>query len=161
MKIYFAFGGNLEMAKFIVETLQSFGHEVLTKHLVDEDAPEKEKMLSRFWRYERNKKWLQECDCIVAEATSESFGIGYEIGYALSLNKRVYMFYEKKGEDGISIMATGNSEANVLKFSYANKEHLKQMLVDNFKVAVAAVEGEGIMRHNMAIDNSAKQRWGS
>lgn len=132
MKIYFAFGGNLEMAKFIVETLQSFGHEVLTKHVVDANAG-KEKMLSRFWRYERNKKWMKECDCVVAEATSPSFGAGYETGYAISLGKRVYMFYEKKSEEGISIMATGNSEANLLKFSYANREHLKQMLADNFR----------------------------
>lgn len=138
MKIYFAFvlhddRDKLDTAKFIVETLQSFGHEVLTKHVVD-DALTKEKMLSRFWRYERNKKWLKECDCVVAEVSQPSFGVGYELGYALaSLNKRVFMFYDKKREEEISIMATGNGEANVLKFPYENMEKLKQLLIENFR----------------------------
>ena len=136
MKIYFSFvlDGNRDTARFIVETLQSFGHEVLTKHLVEQDALKKENMLSRFWRYSRNIKLLKECDCIVAEISQPSFGVGYEIGYALSkLDKRVYMFYDKKLEGEVSIMATGNSEPNAMKFQYANKEELRQLLAENFR----------------------------
>ena len=136
MKIFFSFvlhGKNLETARFIVDTLQGFGHEVLTKHLVEEDALKKENMLSKFWRYERNIKWLKECDCVVAEVTHPSFGVGYELGYALArLDKRVYIFYDKKLEGELSVMATGNSSANILKFPYSNKEELKQILAENF-----------------------------
>jgi len=139
MKIYFSFElhgdrDKLDTARFIVETLQSFGHEVLTKHLVEQDAPKKENMLSRFWRYSRNIKLLKECDCVVAEISQPSFGVGYEVGYALAkLDKRVYVFYNKKHEEEVSIMATGNGEANAIKFQYANEEELKQILAENFR----------------------------
>ena len=42
--------------------------------------------------FERNIKWLKECDVLVSEVSGSSFGIGYEIGYVLNgLNKKAFV----------------------------------------------------------------------
>jgi len=142
MKIYVSFDSNIEKSKFIAETLQSFGHEIINAQLINENAVSKEKMLSRFWRYERNKKRIKECDCIIADVSEPGFNAGYDVGFALGAAKRIYLFYTENLEDEISITITGNSELNVMKFPYSNKEQLKQLLSENFRLVQTVSKGE-------------------
>ena len=39
--------------------------------------------------YERDMAWLAECEAVVAEVTTPSLGVGYEIAEALHLRKPV------------------------------------------------------------------------
>lgn len=132
MKIYFTYAGNEELAKIVADTLQSFGHEVLTKHLF---SAEREKMLSRFWRYDRNMQLIRECDAVVAVLSAASnFETGFEVGHALAAGKAVYILYEEDSEKEMPVTVSGNSNPNLMKVPYENEEDLKQFLHDNFRV---------------------------
>jgi hypothetical protein len=85
MKIYFAGsirGGREDVALYfqIIEYLKTYG-EVFTEHVGDttlselgDDGPNNK------FIHDRDLKWLQASDCIVAEVTTVSMGVGYEIG---------------------------------------------------------------------------------
>lgn len=133
MKIYFTYAGNDEFAKAVAHTLRNFGHDILAGHLFEN--AEKEKMLSRFWRFERNVRMIKECDAVVVLlAASGNFETGFETGHALAAGKAVYILYEEDSEKEVSVMASGNTNPNCTKVPYANEEDLKQFLYDNFKV---------------------------
>ena len=64
MKIYFGFTvagerSGLEAARRIVHLLEKLGHEVLTRHLVEDDAWEADRRISPRDVYQRDMAWLQ------------------------------------------------------------------------------------------------------
>ena len=44
--------------------------------------------------YERDMEWLKKSDLVIAEVSMPSLGIGYELGVAEKLGKRVICFYD-------------------------------------------------------------------
>ena len=98
-KIYFAGsikGGraDAELYKRMIEYLQR-EHIVLTEHIGDlsksklEDAPNKEVAV-----YEQDTAWLREADIVIAECSTPSLGVGYEMAYAERFGKEVHIFYD-------------------------------------------------------------------
>jgi hypothetical protein len=125
MKIYFGFTvagdrSGLETARTIVALLESMGHEVLTRHLVADNAWELDRALGPQAVYERDMRWLAECDLLIAEVSGSSFGIGYEIGYLLAGgNRRAILFYRAEAGHRISLLIRGNTHprCSVLEYS--------------------------------------------
>ena len=81
MKIYFGFtvAGDrsaLETARRLVQLLEGLGHEVLTRHLVNDDAWERDRLISPQDVYRRDMAWLQQCEVLIAEVSGSSFGLG-------------------------------------------------------------------------------------
>ena len=67
MKIYFGFtvAGDrfsIDAARNIVAMLQEKGHEVLTEHLVHDNAWSQERLIPARQVYQRDMKWLEQCD---------------------------------------------------------------------------------------------------
>ncbi len=88
MKIYLGFtvAGNrsaLAAARSIFAALRSLGHEVLTTHLLDDDAWEADRRKPPQEIFARDMNRLAECDVFVAEVSGSSFGLGFETGYVL------------------------------------------------------------------------------
>lgn len=126
MKVYFGFTvagdrSSLEIARKIVELLERGGHEVLTRHLVSEDAWESDRLLSPQDVYLRDMNWLRQCDLFLAEASGSSFGIGFEAGYVLgATTKKVMLFYRRDPEKKISLLITGNKHPNCAVVPYSS-----------------------------------------
>src|SRR5215470_7358478 len=83
MKVYLGFtvAGNrssMQAARKILGVLQSMGHQVLTNHLVREDAWDADRMVPPQEIFARDMKWLAQCDIFVAEVSGSSFGLGFE-----------------------------------------------------------------------------------
>ena len=83
MKIYLGFtvAGNrssVEAAKRILSVLQFMGHDVLTTHLLRDDAWDADRRVPPEEIFARDMKWLAECDIFVAEVSGSSFGLGFE-----------------------------------------------------------------------------------
>ena len=58
--------------------------------------------------YQRDMKWLEQCDLFLAEVSGSSFGLGFEAGYMLGgSSKRVILFYKREIADKISLLITG------------------------------------------------------
>jgi CRISPR/Cas system CSM-associated protein Csm3 (group 7 of RAMP superfamily) len=79
--------------------------------------------------YERDMSWLAEADVVVAEITTPSLGVGYEIARAETMEKSVLCLYRLGGGGRLSAMLAGNP--NLQKEAYETVEDLAEIL-DNF-----------------------------
>lgn len=57
--------------------------------------------------HDRDLAWLIESDCVVAEVTTPSLGVGYEIGYAVSTAKPVLALFRPSSGKPLSAMIAG------------------------------------------------------
>lgn len=136
MKIYFGFTvagdrSSIDAARRIVAVLQQKGHEVLTGHLVRDDAWSKDRLIPAQQVYLRDMKWLAQCDLFLAEVSGSSFGLGFEAGYLLGgSSKRVILFYKREVADKISLLITGNSHANCTLVPYTDPVELETFIED-------------------------------
>jgi 2'-deoxynucleoside 5'-phosphate N-hydrolase len=137
MKIYFGFTvagdrSSIATAKAIVELLEAMGHEVLTRHLVQDDAWETDRLITPQQVYERDMKWLQECDLFMAEVSGSSFGLGFETGYLLgTTGKQAVLFYRREVESKISLLIIGNSHPRCTLVPYSDPEEIQMFVAAN------------------------------
>lgn len=128
MKIYFAGsirGGREDAALYlqIIDYLKSFG-EVLTEHIGDpkltelgDDGP------TDRYIHDRDLEWLQSADVLVAEVTTVSMGVGYEIGRAVESGKKVLCLFRPESGKNLSAMIAGCPDLELVR--YSNTEELK------------------------------------
>lgn len=134
MKIYLGFtvAGNrssVEAAKKILSAVQSMGHEVLTSHLVREDAWDADRRVPPQKIFARDMKWLAECDIFIAEVSGSSFGLGFETGYLLGATaKKTILFYERAAEHRISLLILGNTHPNCCLVPYSGLDELEDLV---------------------------------
>jgi nucleoside 2-deoxyribosyltransferase len=131
MNIYFACsitGGRSDEQSYriIVETLISDGHTIPTAHLSQQDVIEFETDVSPVEVYTRDTNWIDECDVLIAEVSTPSHGVGYEIAYALLKGKDVLGIY--KIGNPVSKMLTGNTHPNIVVKSYQNSNEMVQII---------------------------------
>ena len=131
MRIYFAgaiLGGreNVPVYQHVVSRLKALGCVVPTEHVADPRVLEREGSLEDRHIYERDVRWIQESDAMVAEVSTPSLGVGYEICSALNQGKRVLCLY-RQGL-AISKMITGNSSPHITMAPYRDETELDQAL---------------------------------
>ncbi len=138
IKIYFAYTirgdkSRKHTAKEIVNMLKQKGHNVMTEIFLSDTAEDDENHLSPQEIFERDVRWLEECDCLVSEVSGSSFGIGYEIAYVSgALNKKAFILYHKGAENKISRMAVGNTHPNCKVFAYSDLDDIKKFIDESF-----------------------------
>jgi nucleoside 2-deoxyribosyltransferase len=126
MKIYFGFTvagdrSTVIVARQIVDILVEMRHEVLTRHLVEDNAWEADRRITPQEVYLRDMKWLEQCDLFMAEVSGSSFGLGFETGYLLgATTKKVVLFYRREVETKISLLITGITHPNCRLAPYSN-----------------------------------------
>ncbi|HVM71779.1 MAG TPA: nucleoside 2-deoxyribosyltransferase [Anaerolineales bacterium] len=125
MNIYFACsitGGRAfePVYQAIIAALLADGHTIPTAALARPDVIEREAIVSPRAVYERDINWIKGCDALVAEVSTPSHGVGYEVAYALSLGKPVLCLYQ--AGQAVSKMITGNSQPALRVRSYQNTE---------------------------------------
>lgn len=134
MKIYLGFTvagsrSSLEAARKILAVVQSMGHDVLTRHLVQEDAWEADRRVAPHEVFARDMKWLAECDLFLAEVSGSSFGLGFETGYLLgATSKKTILFYDRDAEQRISLLITGNTHPNCIQVPYTRLGELEELV---------------------------------
>jgi len=144
MKIYFGFTvagdrSSITTARVIVGMLEAIGHVVLTKHLVEDDAWEKDRLITAQQVYQRDLRWLTECDCLMAEVSGSSFGLGFETGYLLgATDKDAVLFYRRDVEKRISLLITGNAHPRCTLVPYSDVKEIEEFIAS--RMALAAVQ---------------------
>lgn len=123
MNIYFSCsltGGRNDEAVYglIVEHLLRAGHDLPTAHLAHPDVMTEEASIDPRVVYARDKRWMAECQALVAEVSTPSHGVGYEIAYVLGLGKPVLCCYWAGAR--VSKMITGNQEPGICVRSYVD-----------------------------------------
>lgn len=73
----------------IVAHLQARGHRVLSAHLASPTASDEDG--DRFAEdvFRRDTAWIRACEAVVAEVTTPSHGVGFEIAYALERGRPI------------------------------------------------------------------------
>jgi nucleoside 2-deoxyribosyltransferase len=110
--IYFAGsirGGrnDLNLYKMIIGYLKLYG-EVLTEHVGDAHlTPLGEIGMQDQEIFHRDMDWLSSSDVVVAEVSTPSLGVGFEIASAIGLNKKVLCLYQVRDDRKLSAMISG------------------------------------------------------
>lgn len=136
MNIYFAGsirGGREDQDLYfsVIKELQKFGT-VLTEHIGKKELGVMgENTLTDTEIFERDMAWIKESDVVVAEVTTPSLGVGYELGQAESMGKKIICLYRKVEGKRLSAMISGNSYMKV--FEYESLEDIKEILLKSFK----------------------------
>ncbi len=134
MNIYFAGsirGGRDDQILYseIIESLRRFGT-VLTEHVGNLDISSLGEAESDKYIHDRDLKWLAVSDCVVAEVTTPSLGVGYEIAKATELRKYVLCIYRPASGRRVSAMIGGCE--NVMLCEYKNLADLNGVFASFF-----------------------------
>ena len=118
----------------IVDHLLQGDHEVPTAHLARPEVMSLERVVKPHEVYQRDMEWIAACDAVVAEVTTPSHGVGYEIAVALNQGKPVLCCY-RRGTT-ISKMISGNDSPGLRVQDYERSdEALKR--IDDFLMEIA------------------------
>ena len=128
MKIYFAGsirGGRADVMLYhqLIEYMKQ-NHTVLTEHVGDLSLQEAATDVAI---YEQDTAWLRESDIVIAECTSPSLGVGYELAYAEKYGKPVHIFYNRL-RTSLSAMLTGDSYFSI--HPYDHEDEIFPILAD-------------------------------
>jgi hypothetical protein len=123
MKIYFAASitGGRDFADIyvdIVMELRKYG-EVLTEHIVDTALDDRGNQVSKSAEeiFLQDRAWIDEADVVVAEVTQPSLGVGWELGYAQSIGKKVICLFNLSSGRTFSAMIKGNEYFDCPEYS--------------------------------------------
>ena len=125
MKIYFSGSvrggtGDKELYAQIITILQEYG-EVVSYHL-GYGSDHKEHMTDEE-SCKRDKEKLESCEIVVAEVTTPSLGVGYEVATAEHTGKKVLCLFRETEGKKLSNMIRGNKNLTVV--NYKSTEDLK------------------------------------
>lgn len=124
MNIYFCGsirGGRADAALYheMIEFLKRYGT-VLTEHVGDPALTDKGGDGTSEYIWQRDTAWLRESDIVIAECSTPSLGVGYELAFARALAKRVHVFYGKN--DGrLSAMLAGDPQFGIHYYTNADE----------------------------------------
>ncbi len=123
MKIYFAcaiVGGRQDEAAYqqLVDVLLADGHEVPTAINAGSAWQQTEGSPDPHEVYRRDTGWIDESQALIAEVSTPSHGVGYEISYALERGKPVLCIYRRGTR--VSKMVTGNTMKGIIVRDYAD-----------------------------------------
>ena len=121
MNIYFAGsirGGRDNKGDYqkIISYLKKYG-KVLSEHVGKKNIEkvEDEQGISNQQIYEQDVSLLRQSDVVIAEVSTPSLGVGYEIAKAESLGKKILCIYKKEGKR-VSAMIKGNKNLVVKEY---------------------------------------------
>jgi len=114
MKIYFTAattnnGDYLKQEKAIVAEIKKLGHSLTSgEQILDHKQLEKDAVQSAEEIFYREKQAIDVADCVIAEVSKPSSGVGGELVYALTHHKPVLALFYKDASNELSTMISGN-----------------------------------------------------
>lgn len=124
MKVYFSCsltGGRGDQPTYaaIVAWLGKQGYEVLTAHLAGSGVMTAEESLTPEAVFARDIAWLDEAEVVIADVSTPSHGVGYEVAHAVRSGKRV-LCLAKEGVR-VSKMISGNPHVVFARYEDAER----------------------------------------
>lgn len=120
MKIYMSgsiYGGTqkIDTYKKLIEALKNYG-EILDEQIADENTIAKEAFQNDEDIYKDLESKLKIADIIFAEVSIPSLGVGYELGFADKLGKRIIAIYDETYTPKVSTMIRGNKRIELIPY---------------------------------------------
>ena len=131
MNIYFACsitgGREFESVyQVITRALAKDCHHVPTAHLAEPGVMTLEAVIDPAEVYTRDINWIRASDALIAEVSTPSHGVGYEIGFALGLGKPVLALHQEGCK--VSKMISGNPDPNLSVIAYTSPTHAVEII---------------------------------
>jgi nucleoside 2-deoxyribosyltransferase len=124
--------GAVRITRLLADLLEQLGHTVLTRHLLLDEVDAQEAQLSERDVFERDLRWLQEADVLIAEASGSSYGVGFEVGYvvgrAAQTAQRVLLLYDAARRPFVSRLIAGNTHPACTTYPYRDADDLLQFV---------------------------------
>jgi nucleoside 2-deoxyribosyltransferase len=131
--------GAVSVARALADALERMGHTILTRHLLDDGVDSAESALTERAVFERDLRWLDSADILIAEASGSSYGVGFEVGYVLGrsgvTDQRVLLLYDAARRSRVSRLIAGNVHPNCTTYPYRDADDLLRF-VDVFLAPV-------------------------
>lgn len=115
-------GGREDVALYrqLIDALEADGHRVLAGAVAAEHIGDGGEALARPEIFARDIRWLDECDLVVAEVSTPSHGVGYEIAYARWARRLpVIALFRPVRTKRPSAMIGGDPEIRLLEYENA------------------------------------------
>jgi hypothetical protein len=124
--------GAVGAARTLANALVSMGHVILTAHLLEDNVETAESSLTERQVFERDIRWLDEADLLIAEASGSSYGVGFEVGYVLGrsdvTDQRVLLLYDQARRPFVSRLIAGNVHPNCTTYPYESADDLLRFI---------------------------------
>ena len=126
-KVYFAWSirwgrDDAELYKKIIEYISQYAL-VLTEHIWDIWLSNRGEFESKeTYIYTRDVAWIDECDIVIAEVTTPSLWVWYELWYAEAHGKPVYCLDREQPWKSLSAMVEGNEYFSVFRYEAFDDE---------------------------------------
>ncbi|XP_030012069.1 5-hydroxymethyl-dUMP N-hydrolase isoform X1 [Sphaeramia orbicularis] len=138
MQIYFCGsirGGrdDVHVYQRIVHKLQSYGS-VLTEHVSStalSDKGEDAVKTGDKFIHDRDVEWLCQSDVVVAEVTQPSLGVGYELGRAVDMKKKILCLFRPSSGRTLSAMIRGAEDGEQFVVTDYEEDQMEKV-VDEF-----------------------------
>ena len=99
----------------LVELLRAYGT-VLTEHVADDQLTSVGESMDDRAIHDRDLAWLKEADCLVAEVTTPSLGVGFEIAKATEWGLRVLCLFRPSSGRALSALIAGSDRITVREY---------------------------------------------
>lgn len=108
--------GDAPIYAALISALEVFGT-VLTQHIGSPDLSDGgEDGSGDLEIYARDIEWLGEADVFIAEVTTPSLGVGYEVACAAALGRPVVCLFRPQSGRRLSAMIRGNPAVRILEY---------------------------------------------
>ncbi len=120
MKIYISgsiYGGTqkIDTYKILIKELEKYG-EVMNKQVADENTIANEAYQKDEDIFCDLEKKLYDADIIFAEVSIPSLGVGYELGFADKIGKKIIAIYDTSYVEKVSTMIRGNKRIKLIPY---------------------------------------------
>ncbi|XP_073529378.1 5-hydroxymethyl-dUMP N-hydrolase [Phyllobates terribilis] len=131
-------GGREDRAVYaeIIRLLRRHGT-VLTEHIGRPDISEAgEDALEEGDQFihDRDVSWLRQADVVVAEVTQPSLGVGYELGRAVAMNKKILCLFRVSSGRVLSAMIRGADNGRSVQVRDYEPQDVEGILHEYFSV---------------------------
>jgi nucleoside 2-deoxyribosyltransferase len=118
----------IALTRALADRIEALGHTVLTRHLLLDDVEAQEGALSERAVFERDLRWLESADVLIAEASGSSYGVGFEVGYVIGRAaqscQRVLLLYDAARRPLVSRLIAGNTHPACTTYPYRDAADL-------------------------------------
>ena len=118
----------IALTRALADRIEALGHTVLTRHLLLDDVEAQEGALSERAVFERDIRWLESADILIAEASGSSYGVGFEVGYVIGRAaqscQRVLLLYDATRRPVVSRLIAGNTHPACTTYPYRDAADL-------------------------------------
>lgn len=135
MKIYMSgsiYGGTqkIETYKILIDNLKKYG-EILNDNIANENTIAEEAFQKDEDIFAALVAKMHTADIVFSEVSIPSLGVGYELGLADSLDKKIIAIYDKEYVDKVSTMIRGNKRIKLIPYHNLNEiiDNLEEIII--------------------------------